>query len=92
MVGAATAAGAANGEQESAAWQSASEADSVMGHPFHEGRMWLRPESGLLAWGSSPRLPGEPSAPRWLDATALRPVTVAGPRRILTGLPSTTGR
>ena len=36
---------------------------------------------------SAPRLPGEPSAHQWLDATHQRPFTVAGPRGICTQLP-----
>src|SRR2546423_819016 len=65
-----------------------------MDHPFLEGR-FVRPEGGLLALGSvaapsrgavgSPVTDCRPAALR-------RPVTVAGPRRIRTGLPSTTGR
>jgi len=57
--------------------------------------MGYRPEAGLLAPGTTlPRLPGTSSV-RWLRTVALRwasPVTVAGPRRILTGLPLATDR
>jgi hypothetical protein len=49
--------------------------------------MGFRPESGLLASSSAPRLPDEPSAPQWLHATPQRPFTVAGPRGIHTRLP-----
>ena len=34
--------------------------------PLPRGSYGLRPESGLLASDSAPRLPGEPSAPQWL--------------------------
>ena len=62
--------------------------DRSWSHPFLEGRMGFRPEEGLLASSSAPRLPGEPSAPQWLHATHQRPFTVAGPRGIHTRLPS----
>src|SRR5215207_1437627 len=65
---------------------------SVIEPPLPRGSCGLRPESGLLAPSSAPRLPGEPSAPQWLHAMHLRRFTVAGPRGIHTRLPSTTGR
>jgi hypothetical protein len=46
---------------------------------------------GQVSWlpGSLPLLPGAPVGLQWNFATAQRPVTVAGPRRFLTGLPLT---
>jgi len=46
-----------------------------------------------VSWLGAPRhaFP-ESDGSQWLRATHLRPFTVAGPRRLHTGLPSTTGR
>ena len=79
-------------EQDQRDGRRASGAFDHVGPSLPRGVSVARPEAGLLASGSTSRLPGEPTAPRWLRATPQRPVTVAGPRRIRTGLPFTTGR
>src|SRR5215211_1506626 len=70
-------------------------AEICMEHPFLEGRFATAGgrSPGLRARGL--RLPGTPAASQWLTRVVqplLHPVTVAGPRRVHTGLPSTTGR
>src|SRR5260221_760737 len=67
-----------------------------LSHPFREGcHGW--PGTGLLAPGNrsaapSRRLCVAPSGWRNAPAASFTPVTVAGPRRLLTGLPLTTDR
>src|SRR3954453_8571214 len=64
----------------------------LMSHPFLEGRIgW--PGTGLLASGPRiSRLPSGAVASASGPVRDPRPVTVAGPRRLLTGLPLTTDR
>ena len=46
-----------------------------------------------VSWLGAPRRAfPESGGSQWLHATHRHPFTVAGPRRLLTGLPSTTGR
>ena len=88
VTGKACAAGAAtSADRTSAAGALYGGVDRTSSHPFLGGRMGFRPEEGLLASSSAPRLPGEPSAAQWLHATHQRPFTVAGPRGIHTRLP-----
>src|SRR3954468_11968995 len=88
VTGTASAAGAAARESTTSATGSAVRLSRVsIEPPLPRGSYGLRPESGLLASDSTPRLPGEQSAPQWLHATHQRPFTVAGPRGIRTRLP-----
>src|SRR5215211_2972509 len=65
VTGNAFAAGAEAKRSKSAATGAAPLIRSIMEPPFPRGLCWPRPESGLLAWGSTSRLPGEPSTPQW---------------------------
>ena len=85
-------AGAAHAVSRSSATGVARLIESVMEPSLPRGSRWHGRRQVSWLWAPRRAFPGSRRLPSGLDATPRRPITVAGPRRILTGLPFTTGR